>query len=122
MKVEMETHSFSARYSITLCTRRDSSFSTLRRPLHLSLRSRLSLQSPSLPFPPPYPPPQPTTLTAPFIEQFTPDWLSRWTVSKATKQTPVGDSEVMSYVGKWSVEEPTVLKGIEGDEGLVMSE
>lgn len=28
----------------------------------------------------------------------------------------------MSYVGKWSVEEPEVLKGIEGDKGLVMSE
>jgi len=26
----------------------------------------------------------------------------------------------MSYVGKWNVEEPTVLKGLEGDEGLVM--
>lgn len=27
----------------------------------------------------------------------------------------------MSYVGKWSVEEPEVAKGIDGDEGLVMS-
>jgi calnexin len=34
----------------------------------------------------------------------------------------VGDHEVMSYVGKWNVEEPTVLKGLEGDQGLVMSE
>lgn len=28
----------------------------------------------------------------------------------------------MSYVGQWSVEEPEVVKGIEGDAGLVMSE
>ena len=54
------------------------------------------------------------------MEQFTPDWTSRWTVSQATKQTLVGD-EIMSYVGKWSVEEPEVAKGIDGDEGLVMS-
>lgn len=60
-----------------------------------------------------------TEIKAPFLEQFTPDWTSRWTISQATKQTPVGD-EIMSYVGKWSVEEPEVAKGIEGDEGLVM--
>lgn len=28
--------------------------------------------------------------------------------------------QVFSYVGKWSVEEPTVYPGIEGDEGLVL--
>lgn len=65
-------------------------------------------------------PSQPTAVQAPFLEQFTSDWTSRWTVSQAMKQTPVGD-ETMSYVGKWSVEEPEVAKGIEGDEGLVMS-
>lgn len=63
----------------------------------------------------------PSHIQAPFLEQFTPDWTSRWTVSQATKQSPVGDEqEVMSYVGKWNVEEPSIVKGIEGDEGLVM--
>lgn len=56
------------------------------------------------------------------MEQFTPDWTDRWTISQAVKQTPVGEeAAVMSYVGKWSVEEPEVAKGIEGDAGLVMS-
>jgi hypothetical protein len=64
---------------------------------------------------------QPSHVQAPFVEQFTPDWTARWTVSQATKQTPVGD-EIMSYVGHWSVEEPEVVKGIDGDAGLVMSE
>lgn len=32
----------------------------------------------------------------------------------------MGD-EIMSYVGQWSVEEPEVVKGIDGDAGLVMS-
>lgn len=64
---------------------------------------------------------QPTTLTAPFLEQFTPDWTQRWVVSQATKQTPVGD-ETFSYVGKWNVEPPSVYPGIDGDEGLVLSE
>ena len=63
---------------------------------------------------------QASHVQAPFVEQFTPDWTSRWTVSQATKQTPVGD-EIMSYVGQWSVEEPEVVKGIDGDAGLVMS-
>ncbi|KAJ9110732.1 hypothetical protein QFC20_002773 [Naganishia adeliensis] len=62
---------------------------------------------------------QASHVQAPFVEQFTPDWTSRWIVSQATKQTPVGD-EIMSYVGQWSVEEPEVVKGIEGDAGLVM--
>ena len=42
-------------------------------------------------------------------------------MSRATKQTPVGD-ETFSYVGTWSVEEPDVYPGIKGDKGLVMSE
>jgi hypothetical protein len=29
-------------------------------------------------------------------------------------------TQVFSYVGKWSVEEPTVYPGIDGDEGLVL--
>lgn len=66
---------------------------------------------------------QPTTLKAPFIEQFVEDLGpdSRWTVSQATKQTPVGD-ETFSYVGTWAVEEPEVFPGIKGDKGLVLSE
>jgi calnexin len=65
---------------------------------------------------------QSTGLKAPFIEQFQeqiPE--SRWTVSRATKQTPVGD-ETFSYVGTWAVEEPEVFPGIKGDTGLVLSE
>jgi hypothetical protein len=58
-----------------------------------------------------------TEIKAPFLEQFTDDWAERWTVSEATKKTPVG-GETFSYVGKWSVEDgdPVV---IEGDKGLV---
>ena len=66
--------------------------------------------------------PQASSLKAPFIEQFiSPVSDSRWTVSRATKQTPVGD-EIFSYVGVWSVEEPDVFPGIQGDTGLVLSE
>ncbi|WWD04084.1 hypothetical protein V865_002149 [Kwoniella europaea PYCC6329] len=62
----------------------------------------------------------PTSLTAPFIEQFNENIAdSRWTISRATKQTPVGD-EIFSYVGQWEVEEPEVYPGIQGDRGLVL--
>jgi calnexin len=65
---------------------------------------------------------QSTHIDAPFIEQFQSQIpQSRWTVSRATKQTPVGD-ETFSYVGVWSVEEPEVFPGISGDTGLVLSE
>lgn len=64
---------------------------------------------------------QSTSVKAPFIEQFQEQIpQSRWTVSKATKQTPVGD-EIFSYVGTWAVEEPEVYPGIPGDTGLVLS-
>lgn len=63
--------------------------------------------------------PQPTTLKAPFLEQFTDDWDSRWKVSHAKKE---GTEEDWAFVGKWSVEEPTVLRGIEGDKGLVLKD
>lgn len=52
------------------------------------------------------------------MEQFTDDWADRWTPSEATKKTPVG-GEIFSYVGKWSVEESSVLPVVEGDKGLV---
>ncbi|KAF2132903.1 calnexin-like protein [Dothidotthia symphoricarpi CBS 119687] len=63
----------------------------------------------------------PTTLKAPFLEQFTDDWESRWKPSSAKKDTK-GDDEEWAYVGTWSVEEPSVLKGIEGDKGLVIKD
>ncbi|KAI5122387.1 hypothetical protein M0805_004144 [Coniferiporia weirii] len=59
----------------------------------------------------------PSNIKAPFLEQFTDDWSDRWTVSEATKKTPVG-TETFSYVGKWEVEEPA-KPVIAGDKGLV---
>jgi Calreticulin family len=60
---------------------------------------------------------KPTEIKAPFVEQFAEGWEDRWTPSDATKKTPVG-GEIFSYVGKWSVEEPSTSV-IEGDHGLV---
>ncbi|KAF6748416.1 Calreticulin family-domain-containing protein [Ephemerocybe angulata] len=57
------------------------------------------------------------SIKAPFLEQFTDDWTSRWTPSEATKKTPVG-GETFSYVGQWAVEDPS-SSFIEGDKGLV---
>ncbi|KAG0242657.1 hypothetical protein BGW41_003760 [Actinomortierella wolfii] len=62
---------------------------------------------------------KPTTIKAPFIEQFTEDWASRWTPSEATKETSAG-GEVFSYVGQWANEEPTVFPGMKNDRGLVV--
>ncbi|KAF9447037.1 Calreticulin-domain-containing protein [Macrolepiota fuliginosa MF-IS2] len=59
----------------------------------------------------------PTEIKAPFLEQFTEDWADRWTPSEATKKTQVG-TETFSYVGKWEVEEPSLVV-VEGDKGLV---
>ncbi|KEF58120.1 calnexin [Exophiala aquamarina CBS 119918] len=61
----------------------------------------------------------PTSLKAPFLEQFTDDWDTRWTPSHAKKQDSKSDED-WAYVGEWSVEEPTVLPGIVGDKGLVV--
>ncbi|KAL4913374.1 Calreticulin family-domain-containing protein [Aspergillus aurantiobrunneus] len=61
----------------------------------------------------------PTDLEAPFFEQFTDDWQSRWTPSHAKKEDSKSEED-WAYVGEWSVEEPSVLKGIEGDKGLVV--
>lgn len=62
---------------------------------------------------------QPTALKAPFLEQFTDGWESRWTPSHAKKDDAQSEEE-WAYVGTWEVEEPTVLKGMEGDKGLVV--
>ncbi|CEN59771.1 Putative Calnexin [Aspergillus calidoustus] len=61
----------------------------------------------------------PTSIKAPFLEQFTDDWQERWTPSHAKKEDSKSDED-WAYVGEWSVEEPTVFKGIEGDKGLVV--
>jgi calnexin len=61
----------------------------------------------------------PTTLKAPFLEQFTDDWESRWQKSEAKKE---GTEEEWAYVGTWKVEEPSVLKGMHGDKGLVLKD
>lgn len=65
---------------------------------------------------------QPTTLKAPFLEQFTDDWEKRWKPSHAKKDMKGADNveEEWAYVGEWSVEEPVVYKGMEGDKGLVV--
>lgn len=63
--------------------------------------------------------PQPSDIKAPFFEQFTDDWDSRWKPSHAKKEDSKTDEE-WAYVGTWAVEEPHVLKAIEGDKGLVV--
>ncbi|KAJ5169764.1 uncharacterized protein N7500_002547 [Penicillium coprophilum] len=60
----------------------------------------------------------PTSLKAPFLEQFTDDWESRWKPSHAKKDDK--SEEEWAYVGEWAVEEPSVFKGIDGDKGLVV--
>ncbi|KAF9925511.1 hypothetical protein FBU30_004730 [Linnemannia zychae] len=61
---------------------------------------------------------KPSTIKAPFLEQFTDNWSVRWNPSEATKET-TAEGEVFSYVGQWTVEEPTVYPGMKGDKGLV---
>ncbi|KAI9811377.1 MAG: hypothetical protein M1827_005537 [Pycnora praestabilis] len=62
----------------------------------------------------------PSHIKAPFFEQFTDDWDSRWQPSHATKENDKSTEEEWAYVGTWAAEEPHVLKGIEGDKGLVV--
>ncbi|KAF4634161.1 hypothetical protein G7Y89_g3943 [Cudoniella acicularis] len=63
----------------------------------------------------------PTTIKADFLEQFTDDWEKRWKLSHAKKDTKgENKDEEWAYVGEWSVEEPHVYKGMEGDKGLVV--
>ncbi|KAI9375993.1 Calreticulin family-domain-containing protein [Aspergillus egyptiacus] len=61
----------------------------------------------------------PTNLEAPFLEQFTDDWQSRWSPSHAKKEDSKSEED-WAYVGEWAVEEPSVFKGIDGDKGLVV--
>lgn len=58
-------------------------------------------------------------MKAPFLEQFTDDWETRWKVSHSKKE---GTEEEWQYVGTWSVEEPKELHSIEGDKGLVLKD
>lgn len=62
---------------------------------------------------------QPTNLKAPFLEQFTDDWETRWKPSHAKKEDSQSEED-WAYVGEWSVEEPAVLPNIIGDKGLVV--
>ncbi|CAG8552435.1 5888_t:CDS:10, partial [Acaulospora colombiana] len=61
----------------------------------------------------------PTTIKAPFLEQFTDDWSTRWSKSESTKENNDG-GEIFSYVGEWKVEEPKIYPAIKGDKGLVI--
>ena len=66
---------------------------------------------------------QPSSIKAPFFEQFTDDWETRWSPSHAKKEQDEKskkDDEEWAYDGEWAVEEPHVFKGIEGDKGLVV--
>jgi len=64
---------------------------------------------------------KPTDIKAPFIEQFTSSWDSRWEVSHSKKISDTeNDENLLQYNGKWAVEEPTVYKNIIGDKGLVV--
>ncbi|KAK3943618.1 calreticulin family protein [Diplogelasinospora grovesii] len=64
----------------------------------------------------------PTKLKAPFLEQFTDDWETRWKPSHAKKDMKNSgkDEEEWAYVGEWAVEEPIIYKGMEGAKGLVV--
>ncbi|KAL9633611.1 MAG: hypothetical protein Q9164_004599 [Protoblastenia rupestris] len=61
----------------------------------------------------------PADIKAPFFEQFTDDWETRWKPSNAKKEDSKA-TEDWAYVGEWAVEEPGVFKAIEGDKGLVV--
>ncbi|KAI8930258.1 Calreticulin family-domain-containing protein [Entophlyctis helioformis] len=62
----------------------------------------------------------PTAIKAPFLEQFTEDWKTRWIPSSTKKVVDgVEDDELLRYRGEWNVEssQPVVIPG---DEGLVV--
>ncbi|GAP90476.1 putative calreticulin family protein [Rosellinia necatrix] len=60
----------------------------------------------------------PSTVKAPFVEQFTDGWASRWKASHAKKDTK-GSEEEWAYVGEWAVEEPYIYNGQVGNKNLV---
>jgi len=60
----------------------------------------------------------PSAVKAPFVEQFTDGWDSRWKASHAKKDTK-GEEEEWAYVGEWAVEEPYQYNGLVGDKSLV---
>ncbi|WFC98294.1 kexin [Malassezia yamatoensis] len=60
----------------------------------------------------------PSSIKGLFVEQFTPDWDTRWAPSRSSKLQR-GEEE-FKYDGEWSVEEPTVFPGIKNDKGLVL--
>ncbi|KAI1161298.1 Calreticulin-domain-containing protein [Nemania serpens] len=60
----------------------------------------------------------PSTVKAPFFEQFTNGWESRWKASHAKKDTQ-GSEEEWAYVGEWAVEEPYIYNGQVGSKNLV---
>ncbi|SZF03204.1 unnamed protein product [Blumeria hordei] len=64
----------------------------------------------------------PTTIKAAFVEQFVDGWDKIWKPSHAKKDLKgaTNKDEEWAYVGEFSVEEPTVFKGMEGDKGLVL--
>ncbi|KAI9765117.1 MAG: hypothetical protein M1840_007824 [Geoglossum simile] len=64
----------------------------------------------------------PVAIKAPFLEQFTDGWESRWVPSHAKKENDKTGDEEWTYVGNWAVEEPTVFKAIEGDKGLIVKD
>jgi calnexin len=63
-------------------------------------------------------------MKAPFLEQFTDDWDTRWKPSHAKKEKEKGSTseDEWAYVGNWAVEEPTVFSGMVGDKGLVVKD
>ncbi|KAI8823064.1 calreticulin [Fimicolochytrium jonesii] len=64
----------------------------------------------------------PTTVTAPFVEQFTTGWDKRWIPSHTKKVVDgVEDEDLLHYKGRWAVEQPDVI-AIAGDEGLVVKD
>ena len=59
-----------------------------------------------------------TAITAPFLEQFTSDWKSRWVVSAAKKVIDgVEDEALLRYVGEWALVEPKSTR-IPRDTGM----
>lgn len=66
---------------------------------------------------------QPTGIEAPFWEQFTDGCDLRWQASHAKKEKEKKDTEEeWAYLGNFAFEESQVLKGIEGDKGLVLKD